>query len=401
MIREVLPPSLQVDQNIVNLVQAFDSSFEKIKVFNVLIYPRIDELSGEILDILAWQFHIEGWELAQTDEEKRKLLKSFVELHRLKGTPAGLKKVAELAGSKVLKLLEAPAKLFLSSQMTKEEKNAYYRQFPQIRLYPQRKRARKQGAIFWKDYLGKTYTLQTDAVIRSMLRVTLAKNGIETELITSSWDTQRVQKDAVIDIFIPGRAGFASFCKRVNRYTASTDASCRAIYIKELQPYIEEKRTLRIRTIPLTFFKFVKADAEYTAEPAQARSCFLNYAKNFYLAQTDAVDRIYWKLYVWDPNVMIARTISPNHLDYSRLSMPHHTAEVTIDLTRKGRNCRFLRDSISATEKNYIWKTLGLMKQFNRASVHVYVDIQKYRKIKASSVIYAGEIYAGQYKEVA
>lgn len=404
MIKEVLPPSLKQDENITKLVDVFDASFVESHeaVRNVLIYSRIDELPEEVLDLLGWQFHIEGYEFAQDIKAKRSLIKAFVELHRLKGTPAGIKKSAELSGSKVLRLLEAPAKFFLAPVMTKEEKNFYYRQFPQIRIYPKRKRSQKQGTIFWKDYFRKTYPLKTDAIVRSMLRITLVKNNREIELITSSWDTKTTEKQAVVDIYIPGKAGFASFCNKINQYLTKTDASCRAISVKEIHPYIEERRTLRIDTIPLSAFKFVKADAEYTAEEGKARSCFLNSAENFFLAQTDAVERIYYKLYVWNPDIILSRTLSPNHLDVSRLSMPHHTAEVTVDLVRKGKGLQFIGNTLMKTDKTYIWKTLNLMKQYNRASVHVYVDTKKYIPIKASSVIYANKNYiAGQYKEVA
>jgi len=64
-----------------------------------LIYPRIDEIENEeLLDLLGWQFHIEGWELAKTIEDKRRLIKSAIELHRYKGTPYAIKKVLEALG---------------------------------------------------------------------------------------------------------------------------------------------------------------------------------------------------------------------------------------------------------------------------------------------------------------
>ncbi len=98
MIKEVLPPSLRQDENITKLVEVFDNSFTDIneKVQNVLIYSRIDELPEELLDLLAWQFHIEGYELAETEEEKRALVKKAIELHRYKGTRWAIKKVLEL-----------------------------------------------------------------------------------------------------------------------------------------------------------------------------------------------------------------------------------------------------------------------------------------------------------------
>lgn len=86
MLTEIKPSSLK--DSIESLLQSTDEVFSNIlpKIMNALIYPRIDSLSGEILDLLAWQFHIEGWELAEADKEKRTLIKRAIELHRYKGT---------------------------------------------------------------------------------------------------------------------------------------------------------------------------------------------------------------------------------------------------------------------------------------------------------------------------
>ena len=88
MLKQLIPPNLLKDENIKALVESIEPEFEKVKqeIINVLIYPRIDELNEEILDLLAWQFHIEGYELATTIGEKRNLVKKAIELHRYKGT---------------------------------------------------------------------------------------------------------------------------------------------------------------------------------------------------------------------------------------------------------------------------------------------------------------------------
>jgi len=98
MIKELTPPSIREFQH---LVETFDASFEELKkhIIKVLIYPRIDEIEDEkLLDLLAWQFHIEGYEQAQTIQEKRNLIKNAIELHRYKGTPYAIKKVFESLG---------------------------------------------------------------------------------------------------------------------------------------------------------------------------------------------------------------------------------------------------------------------------------------------------------------
>lgn len=64
----------------------------------LLIYI-IDNVHASALPHLAEQFHVaglEGWSFAQTNVEKRTLIKRAIELHRYKGTTWAIKKVFEI-----------------------------------------------------------------------------------------------------------------------------------------------------------------------------------------------------------------------------------------------------------------------------------------------------------------
>lgn len=100
MIKELKPLSLQ-GENIDALLDSFDLAFAPLfsQVINALIYSRIDEIADtNLLDLLAWQFHIEGWERIETVEEKRKAIKSAIQLHRYKGTPWAVKHALKSIG---------------------------------------------------------------------------------------------------------------------------------------------------------------------------------------------------------------------------------------------------------------------------------------------------------------
>jgi phage tail P2-like protein len=97
MIKKLLPPSLNTEP-FSEIAEGLGKQLQKVweELINVVIYPRIDEIEDEqLLDLLGWQFHIEGWELAKTIEEKRNLVKNAIKLHRYKGTPYAIKKVLE------------------------------------------------------------------------------------------------------------------------------------------------------------------------------------------------------------------------------------------------------------------------------------------------------------------
>lgn len=51
------------------------------------LYGRIDELEENIIDELAWQFHVDFYDYKLPIEKKRTLIKMSPKLHKIKGTP--------------------------------------------------------------------------------------------------------------------------------------------------------------------------------------------------------------------------------------------------------------------------------------------------------------------------
>lgn len=54
------------------------------------------ELSDELLDLLAWQLHVEGYDLAQNRQAKVEIIQSSLYLHRKKGTVWSLRRALEI-----------------------------------------------------------------------------------------------------------------------------------------------------------------------------------------------------------------------------------------------------------------------------------------------------------------
>ena len=66
------------------LIQTANASFESI------IFPRIDELPEQTLDLLAWQLHCDFYDLAYSIDIKRRTIKGSLLWHMKKGTVAGI-----------------------------------------------------------------------------------------------------------------------------------------------------------------------------------------------------------------------------------------------------------------------------------------------------------------------
>nr|BDD48302.1 hypothetical protein 7 [bacterium] len=74
------------------------SRFNSLDTARLLVY-LVDNVDASALPHLAEQFHIlgnEGWLYANTENEKRELIKNAIELHRYKGTKYALRKVLEI-----------------------------------------------------------------------------------------------------------------------------------------------------------------------------------------------------------------------------------------------------------------------------------------------------------------
>ena len=93
---DILPPNLLADKKINAAARALDDELQKITAAtrNALLLPRLDELSEEVIDLLAWQWHVDFYEPIGMDiETKRKLIKNSIAWHRIKGTPAAVEQV--------------------------------------------------------------------------------------------------------------------------------------------------------------------------------------------------------------------------------------------------------------------------------------------------------------------
>lgn len=95
---ESAPSSITRDTNISAIIKSLDNLLASLAADarKVLLYPRLDELNGEILDLLAWQFHCDFFDAFNyTDEEKRELIRESIAVHRLKGTRYAVEQVVK------------------------------------------------------------------------------------------------------------------------------------------------------------------------------------------------------------------------------------------------------------------------------------------------------------------
>lgn len=92
---DLLPPSISSDPTVKAAAQALDNELKAVThaVQEGLFLSRIDVLSEAVLDLLAWQFHVDFYESTLPVETKRQLVKQAIPWHRRKGTPAAVEEL--------------------------------------------------------------------------------------------------------------------------------------------------------------------------------------------------------------------------------------------------------------------------------------------------------------------
>lgn len=94
--RELLPDSLSSDPSVRAAAAALDEVLDATTraIPGVLLYARLPE---PVLDHLAWQLHVEGYEAAVDVAAKRQLIAGSLLLHRRRGTPWAVRTALEAA----------------------------------------------------------------------------------------------------------------------------------------------------------------------------------------------------------------------------------------------------------------------------------------------------------------
>ncbi len=91
---DLLPDSITGIQEVQDTAKAIDPEMQSVSqsIREALILSRIDELVEPVLDLLAWQYHVDNYEpLSLPIEQKRAQVRDAILIHRKKGTPWALK----------------------------------------------------------------------------------------------------------------------------------------------------------------------------------------------------------------------------------------------------------------------------------------------------------------------
>lgn len=94
-IKKTLPESIKYDEKVNDICDSIQAKFDGFfqDTLLVLLLPHLDELSEELIDELAWQYHVDFYRDNYPIENKRKLVRTAIERHRRKGTAGAVEEI--------------------------------------------------------------------------------------------------------------------------------------------------------------------------------------------------------------------------------------------------------------------------------------------------------------------
>lgn len=98
-LQRILPSSISGDATVKDIVQAISGRLAQLgeQAELVLILPRLKKLPEEIVNELAWQYHVDFYDVTAGLTKKRELVRKAIARHRYKGTPAAVEEVCSAA----------------------------------------------------------------------------------------------------------------------------------------------------------------------------------------------------------------------------------------------------------------------------------------------------------------
>lgn len=105
---ELLPASIANDENILVVCDAMDQQLvdiaEDVEVYLPFL-PNLDNIPERIIDLLAWQYHVDDYDPNADIVVKRTRIRQAIADHRIQGTPRAVKNVLDAAFGEVSYIL--------------------------------------------------------------------------------------------------------------------------------------------------------------------------------------------------------------------------------------------------------------------------------------------------------
>lgn len=348
-----------------------------------------------LLPYLAWAFSVDVWDEGWPEHKKRSTVARAFDLHRLKGTLAGLEAFADLAGGEVLRAVVPPGKFFLSAGLGDAERRSLLERMPQIRIYKEPLRAPVGPRLFFslgavRSGIGRRCLANGGAAIRALPRIVWAEKGNERPITVEE-----------IAMTVPGigRALVERALVRRRRWPGVTYLGGP---LRGLATTDSDKRIatfMRIAGAP-SFISYglrpVSIDPERASLPGRKRKAFFlgDIPRGRFFADAYPEARVFERIVIWDPDYVPQRR-GASFLGVSRFGMPAFSADLTVSIAGSRRRKAFgmrgyVGGFLCASSRDRYDAVLRALRSAKAARDQIQVNTTTYRSPLAGNLIIAG-----------
>lgn len=306
------------------------------------------DIDSDFLPWLAYRFATDFW-LDEWDEETRRdVLKQQFDLHRLKGTEEGTRRMLALVGARLVQTITYPQRIFAMGSITKEQRNAWLARMPQIRVYLVSAKGKKEADAFAGAdgrrkgaFAGNLFArLDRGAALYGRKAVLRSADGVEVTLRRSTVETVTETKTAVQAdrIHIPGEAGPALFVRGFagRGFATSKNKQASIVTYSLDRTYDSVRSTLHLDTVapgltPIDV-KYERVSDIGTAGPSLFVGRFL---RNTFVTDDDAEQHLYDRVYLHDDTVDAPWSRAHSFVGHARIGMAPYRAEMLIEARSK------------------------------------------------------------------
>jgi len=296
---------------------------------------RPDAIAAAHLPHLAWEVDVPVWRADLVEAERRTLIAQSPDLHRLAGTQAGTARLLSWANATLERVRTRRNRAFAGPTPTDEERAAWLDRLPQMRRYAYRTRGRRHATL--RRPFPRFLPLST-APVRFGQRITLYRNGIETDLKNWTVETSETARTATTErqVAVPGKARGTFAGRRPGLLVAST-AGKRLYRLQETATYLDPGQRLTAQMIPIpdgltpAVTQWQPVAGEGRRAP-QASSRFLHF-----LPESRAADRLYHTLPLADPGIVPAPRARGAYCTRGRLDPSPWRADFLVAIRGKRR----------------------------------------------------------------
>nr|WP_246274525.1 phage tail protein I [Hyphomicrobium sulfonivorans] len=277
----------------------------------------------DFLKALAHAFSVDLWVDDWTEMRKRRIIANAVEMHRQKGTLAGVLSYLSYVDATLLQVTVPPVRVFSGANLTREQRETWLGSLPQLRTWRMKEPGHKGFGLYSSGFAAPSFfergfPIPSTALLRHRRRARWVVDGIETETRVSEFGSW-------FRLHLNGHEQQRVISGRIRRQMFFMPSTARERLVT-----IQPSPRLAWRSPVGPTLEPVASEPERVVEAGTRRhGVFSDTVGRGFFRPSTAGYRIYWRFPVHDGR-RVHRRPTVQFMGVGRYGFPAHTAHLEI-----------------------------------------------------------------------